>query len=55
MRFLLNNVSLEQILYMATVQIETVVNSALKEQVDDMLRQLQNLAQEHRPKKENGE
>ena len=55
MRFLLDNVSLEQILYMATIQIETMVDSALKEQVDDMLRQLQNLAQEHKPKKENGE
>ena len=55
MRFLLDNVSLEQILYMATIQIEVMVDSALKEQVDDMLKQLKNLAQEHRPKKENGE
>ena len=55
MRFLLDNVSLEQILYMATIQIEAMVDSALKEQVDDMLKQLKNLAQEHRPKKENGE
>ena len=55
MRFLLDNVSLEQILHMATIQIEAMVDSALKEQVDDMLKQLKNLAQEHRPKKENGE
>lgn len=55
MRFLLDNVSLEQILHMATIQIEAMVDSALKEQVEEMLKQLKNLAQEHRPKKENGE
>lgn len=55
MRFLLDNVSLEQILYMATIQIETMVDSALKEQVEEMLRQLKNLAQEHKPEKEDGE
>ena len=55
MRFLLDNVSLEQILYMATVQIETTVDSALKEQVEEMLKQLKNLAQEHKPEKEDGE
>ena len=55
MRFLLDNVSLEQILYMATLQIETLVDSALKEQVEEMLKQLKNLAQEHKHKKENGE
>ena len=55
MRFLLDNVSLEQILYMATIQIEAMVDSALKEQVEEMLRQLKNLAQEHKPEKEDGE
>lgn len=55
MRFLLDNVSLEQILYMATIQIETMVDSALKEQVEEMLKQLKNLVQEHKPKKEDGE
>ena len=55
MRFLLDNVSLEQILHMATIQIEAMVDSVLKEQVEEMLRQLKNLAQEHRPKKEDGE
>ena len=55
MRFLLDNVSLEQILYMTAIQIEAMVDSALKEQIDDMLRQLQNSSQEHRPKKEDGE
>lgn len=55
MRFLLDNVSLEQILYMATIQIEAMVDSALKEQLEEMFRQLKNLAQEHRPKKEDGE
>ena len=55
MRFLLDNVSLEQILYMATIQIEAMVDSALKEQVEEMLKQLRNLAQEHKHKKEDGE
>ena len=55
MRFLLDNVSLEQILFMTAIQIEAMVDSALKEQIDDMLRQLQNSSQEHRPKKEDGE
>lgn len=55
MRFLLDNVSLEQILYMATIQIEVMVDSALKEQVEEMLEQLKNLAQKHKPKKEDGE
>ena len=55
MRFLLDNVSLEQILYMATIQIEAMINSALKEQVDDMLRQIQNLAQKSKHQEENGE
>ena len=55
MRFLLDNVSLEQILYMAIKQIETMVYLALKKQVDEMSKQLKNLAQEHKPEKEDGE
>ena len=55
MRFLLDNVSLEQILYMATIQIEAMIDSALKEQVDEMLKQLQNLTQKSKHQEENGE
>ena len=54
MRFLLNNTSLEQILYMAALQLENLVDSALEDQIKDMLESLSSLSQ-RKSKEENEE